>query len=63
MNFSSLGCKFKLKFELSRNFELTRFYCITLKLFHAVEPKHFECDVFEAHKLSLNKQRMFPEIF
>jgi hypothetical protein len=28
-----------------------------------IEPKHFECDVLEAHKLSLNKQRMFPEIF
>jgi hypothetical protein len=32
MNFSSLGCKFKLKFELSRSFELwsfelTTFYC------------------------------------
>jgi hypothetical protein len=27
MNFSSLGCEFKLKFEILRNFELTRFYC------------------------------------
>jgi hypothetical protein len=27
MNFPSLGRKLKLKFELSRNFELTRFYC------------------------------------
>jgi hypothetical protein len=26
MNFSSLGHKFKLKFDISRNFELTRFY-------------------------------------
>jgi hypothetical protein len=35
MDFSSLGLKFKLKFEISQNFELqsfelTRFYCIII---------------------------------
>jgi hypothetical protein len=29
-SFSSLGCKFKLKFKL-QSFELTRFYCICIK--------------------------------
>jgi hypothetical protein len=38
MNFFSMGCKFKLKFELSWNFELqsfelTRFYCIIKNIF------------------------------
>jgi hypothetical protein len=28
LNFSSLGHKFRLKFKISQNFELTRFYCI-----------------------------------
>jgi hypothetical protein len=34
MNFSSLGRNFKLKFEVSQNFELARFCCMFF--FHAV---------------------------
>jgi hypothetical protein len=55
MNFSSLGCKFKLKFELTQklelqSFESARFYCTKHMIFliscglHFFQFTQFFCD-------------------